>query len=34
LQFDGSTPQTQVFRDDVSFLSTYRMQFGFRYIFN
>ena len=34
LQFDGATPQTQVFRDNVSFNSTYRMQFGFRYIFN
>ena len=34
LQFDGATPVTQVFRDNVSFTSTYRMQFGFRYIFN
>jgi hypothetical protein len=34
LQFDGVTPQTQIFRDNVSFASTYRLQFGFRYIFN
>jgi hypothetical protein len=34
LQFDGATPQTQIFRDNVSFASTYRLQFGFRYIFN
>ena len=34
LQFDGPTPQTQIFRDNVSFASTYRLQFGFRYIFN
>lgn len=35
LQFDNNrTPVTQSFRDNVSFASTYRMQFGFRYIFN
>ncbi|MFC5283363.1 TonB-dependent receptor [Pedobacter alpinus] len=34
LQFDGPTPVTQLVRDNVSFNSTYSMQFGFRYIFN
>ncbi len=34
LQFDGNTPTTTILRDNVSFDSTYRLQFGFRYIFN
>jgi hypothetical protein len=35
LQFDGTLPTNAVLtRDIVSFASTYRMQFGLRYIFN
>ncbi|WP_295768510.1 carboxypeptidase regulatory-like domain-containing protein [uncultured Mucilaginibacter sp.] len=35
LQFDGNLPTNAVrTRDDVSFASTYTMQFGLRYIFN
>ncbi len=34
LQFDGNAPATTILRDEVSFNSTYRMQFGLRYIFN
>ncbi|GAB3929319.1 TonB-dependent receptor [Mucilaginibacter myungsuensis] len=34
LNFDGSQPNAVVTRDVVNFTSTYRMQFGLRYIFN
>ncbi len=34
LQFDDSNANAVLLRDNVSFASTYRMQFGLRYIFN